>query len=400
VQEQRRARDIEDAVYGCLIGGAIGDALGAPVEGWYFEDIRARHGRLTTFLPSERGNTGTAYLDRTGPPGVPGAVTDDSTLRHYMCLEILRRGGRITPDDFARGWLERLNPDRLWVNERIVLQKLQIGMSAWDSGRGTPPAGCAIMAIAPMGIVNAGDPDQAYRDAFLIASVNQDGVDRDAAATAAAGIAAALVPGVTWDAVFDAMRTHATDVVGRALLLGERLAEQSSDIEAFARGFYASLLDWKWPAPPLAGADRNPHRPTRGWNPDRYFSGSSLEILPALVGVLRLCGHDANEAIIEGASFGRDCDTIGSLAGSFAGSMQGAGAIRGDWIRDCEAANADLFAESDPEAGLDFAGVAAGLVEVLRAEERRARQRADWLATTVVSNDESGSTTRSEEAAA
>jgi len=25
---------ILDKVYGCLIGGAIGDALGAPVEGW------------------------------------------------------------------------------------------------------------------------------------------------------------------------------------------------------------------------------------------------------------------------------------------------------------------------------------------------------------------------------
>jgi len=25
---------ILDQVYGCLIGGALGDALGAPVEGW------------------------------------------------------------------------------------------------------------------------------------------------------------------------------------------------------------------------------------------------------------------------------------------------------------------------------------------------------------------------------
>jgi len=25
---------ILDQVYGCLIGGVIGDALGAPVEGW------------------------------------------------------------------------------------------------------------------------------------------------------------------------------------------------------------------------------------------------------------------------------------------------------------------------------------------------------------------------------
>jgi len=29
-------------VYGCLIGGAIGDALGAPVEGWYYTEIREK----------------------------------------------------------------------------------------------------------------------------------------------------------------------------------------------------------------------------------------------------------------------------------------------------------------------------------------------------------------------
>jgi len=54
-------RDILDAIYGCLIGGAIGDALGAPVEGWYYTEIREKYGRLEELLPGIRGNTGAYY---------------------------------------------------------------------------------------------------------------------------------------------------------------------------------------------------------------------------------------------------------------------------------------------------------------------------------------------------
>jgi len=384
-----RASDLADAVYGCIVGGAVGDALGAPVEGMDFHDIRAEHGgRLETFVPSLRGNTGADYGASRGVPGVPGAVTDDTTLRHYMCLAIIERGGRIDPDDFARIWIDKLNPARFWLNERFVLQKLQIGMNPWESGRGTPPAGCATMAIVPMGVVNAGDPEQAYRDAFLIASVNQDGLNRDAAATVAAGVAAALVPSASWEDVFAAMHANATDVVRRSLYLGERMAETSADVEAFADRFYAELLDWTWPAPPVgsptARGDRGPTGST--WKPRHAFSGSSIEIMPALVGVLRLCGGDVNEAIVEGANFGRDCDTIGSLAGSIAGCLQGASAIRPEWVQECEAANRSFFQEAEGDPDRDFHSVSTRLVDVLRAQARGARERAQMLEQLVEDN--------------
>jgi hypothetical protein len=49
------ARGILDAVYGSVVGGAIGDALGAPVEGWYYTEIRERFGRVTEFVDTQRG---------------------------------------------------------------------------------------------------------------------------------------------------------------------------------------------------------------------------------------------------------------------------------------------------------------------------------------------------------
>ena len=41
------AKDIVDAVYGSLVAGAIGDALGAPAENMYYQDIRVKYGKLT-----------------------------------------------------------------------------------------------------------------------------------------------------------------------------------------------------------------------------------------------------------------------------------------------------------------------------------------------------------------
>jgi hypothetical protein len=67
------------------------------------------------------------------------------------------------------------------------------------------------MAIAPIGIINAGNPDQAYQDGFNIAFVNQDDVNRDGAATLAAGIAAAFIPDATVASVVDFRLTDKKD---------------------------------------------------------------------------------------------------------------------------------------------------------------------------------------------
>jgi ADP-ribosylglycohydrolase len=173
-----------DKVYGCLIGGAIGDAMGAPAEDWHYTDIRPTFGRISTFLPQPARSR----------DGAPGQITDDTTLRHYMCLAIIRKGGRITPDDYAKVWLSDLNPLRLFFTERIVVEKLKLGMNPWETGRGQPLADAAIMAVAPIGIINAGNPAQAFQDGFNVSSIHQDGIERDAAAATAAGFAAAFTP--------------------------------------------------------------------------------------------------------------------------------------------------------------------------------------------------------------
>ena len=73
-----------DKVYGCLIGGLIGDAMGAPVEGWDYKKIAETHGEISDF---------------------DGDGTDDSAIKMILCDAIIKNGGYVTADEFAESFL-------------------------------------------------------------------------------------------------------------------------------------------------------------------------------------------------------------------------------------------------------------------------------------------------------
>jgi len=351
------AANLFNAVYGCLIAGAIGDALGAPVEGWHHADIRREHGKVETFLPQP------ARAERPGG-GAPGTVTDDTVLRHYLCLAIIAEAGRVTPDSYARVWLDKLDPAQLFVTERIVLEKLKLGMNPWATGRGQPAADAAIMSVAPVGIINAADPAQAYQDGFVLALVHQDGLECDAAATVAAGVAAALVHDAGIDDVLDAMRRHSSYEVERLMAMATDLAQKSADVDGFVERFYATMLDHFFPV-----------APGERWDKERTNSPTSREVLPAVVGLLSLCGHDANRCLVEGASFGRDADTIATIAGGLVGALHGASSLHADWVEQCESANQAFLCEADGDSAASFRRTADQLVGALKSQRDRAEQR-------------------------
>jgi ADP-ribosylglycohydrolase len=355
------AKDLFDVVYGCMIGGAIGDALGAPVEGWNYWEIREEYGRLEKLTASPRENSNQQ----------PGGVTGDTVLRQYIALAIVRKEGRILPDDLAELWLEKGSYGLLWSNERTIYEKLAWGMDPWDTGRGANLCGTATMAIAPVGLVNAANPAQAYQDGYVIASVNQDGEERSAAAALAAGIAAALYPEATRDDVLSTMQQHSSQLMQRSLELTMDLSSQCTSVDEFTERFYAHLADWRMACPRHRIKEVPEGYPKRA----KYHSGSSLELIPVALALLHLCQGDVNEAIIAGANFGRDCDTIAGIIGCIAGALEGATAIRGEWVDACEAANRDLFEflEDDPSA--NFYSMAWRLVKVLQAERRVTRAR-------------------------
>jgi ADP-ribosylglycohydrolase len=239
-------------------------------------------------------------------------------------------------------------------------------MSPWDVGQGNIPSACATMAMAPIGIVNAGNPAQAFQDGFNVAFINGDGFNRDAAATLAAGIAAAFAPGATVETVLRAMTEHSTYLVRRAIELTMDLAYASQDVDAFTAQFYERLIDW-W------------SRPSLRWTKERFAQGTGIETVPVAMAILYLCAGDVNQCLVEGASFGRDVDSIANLCGLIAGALEGASAIRQDWIDTVEKANEPFFEEVEGDRTANFCAMARRLVGALEAEKRAAQDRVRML---------------------
>jgi ADP-ribosylglycohydrolase len=354
------ATDITDAVYGCLIGGAIGDSLGAPVEGWTHRRIAEEYGTFEEFRQY--------YMPYSSTEA--GTITSDTTMRHYLCLAAVENGGRVRPADFADVLCEHLNPDRVWINEEIVVKKLSAGIDPWDTGRGSVPDNKATSAITPVGILNAGDPAQAYQDGYTIASMFQDRHHRHATATVAAGVAEAITPEATIESVVETMLNQSTGVVTRALDIALGYADEADSAEELVTTLYDEFLDWRWPAVK--------------WDRDKYhsgelFSASTLESLPVAVAILVICGGDVNRSIVEGVNYGRDSDAVATTAGSLAGTLHGADDIRDEWIATVEERNRDFFEELEDDPDADFRSIAERLVTVLENERREATDRAETL---------------------
>lgn len=345
-----------DAVYGCLIGGAVGDALGAPVEGWTHERIEEEYGTLEEFKQY--------YMPYSKTD--PGSITSDTALRHYLCLAVVEAEGRVYPPDFAEVLRQHLNPDRVWINEEIVVKKISAGVNPWDTGRGTIPDNKMTGAVTPIGIVNAANPEQAYQDGLTIASMMQESPHRHASAAVAAGIAEAVTPEATIGSVVGTMMEQSTGIIERGMDIALGFAETSQSVDELVETLYDQFLDWQWP-----GVQ---------WDRERYgagelFSASPIETLPTAVAILALCDGDVNRSIIEGVNYGRDSDAVATVTGSIAGALHGASEIRTGWKTQCEESNRDFFEELEDDPDADFETMADRLKDAIETEYRKAATR-------------------------
>ncbi|MFH1928497.1 MAG: ADP-ribosylglycohydrolase family protein [Chloroflexota bacterium] len=343
-------------IMGSLWGGAIGDALGGPAEPFGPELVLQKFGgRITTLVD---------YVDE-GPDWYPvgcpkGTYTDDTILRNVLCQAIVRQRGRVDARQFAAEYLGAFSPEhftrpgiQLWLGEAVVYYKLlaceRIDSSilfkphAREIGQDNLPACDAAMMIGPVGLINAGDPHQAYLDALEVGSVIQSGASLAAAAAVAAAVAEAMRVRATPNSILDATLRELEGEVSERVEKAIWLASTCGSPEEFKRGFHEEML--------TKVAD-------------------ALEVVPAAFGILRVTDCAVVPAMLQGANFGRDCDTIATIAGSIAGAYEGADAIPEEWKDAVRAANPD-------QPSIEQLG--AGLHDALIAEEERCAARLGFL---------------------
>jgi ADP-ribosylglycohydrolase len=306
------------------------------VESLHYETIAERFGRITGPMTDRRGG--------------PGDGTDDSALKHLLCTAIIRAEGEVTARDWALVWREQMIPRQYWVPIQNAYYRLMVQDVPPDEvGVGTMLSNSSAMCIAPVGIVNAGNPRTATREALSVARLVHRGTPLEAAGAVAAAVAAALDEQATPDDVVAASTAYLppeSEMVP-AIAAGVALARESAGYEAFRAALYERLLR-PWP-------DR-----------DERFSTAvdPRESVPAALGIFLLADGDPAETILGCANFGRDADTIATIGGAIAGALRGASVLPADWIEAVRSANP-----------VDQDELTDALLAVLR---RRAEQATVW----------------------
>lgn len=143
---------------GCLLGLAIGDALGMPFEGWRPAWIRSKlGGRVQDMLPCPDRNLG------------KGQWTDDTKMALHLCRSIIRKKGKFDPADAAASYVEWFESGDLRGIGRATLEsimRLRQGKPWSESGKtGEFAAGNgSAMRAAPIGLLNCMDMEALKRN--------------------------------------------------------------------------------------------------------------------------------------------------------------------------------------------------------------------------------------------
>ncbi len=329
-----------DKVLGCLYGGAVGDAMGAPVEGLPPAEIRERYGEISDFVASWTTPTGRIKGD--------GRYTDDTHMVQVLSRIYLEADNHLDVFRFARGivpliadeprWIaehEREMPliERLFYPEKWLLMRLRLANADPRLGGVGNMVNCgAAMYAAPVGIVNACDPQAAYREAIEIFSAHQTSYGLEAAGVMAACVAAAFTPGATVDTVIAAALSVAREGTLSAIQAVVDCARNYHDW----RAAIGPLRDAMRPYDGAADNFRDRGNGTDNWQPSRTHS---IEELPIALGMLVVAGGNFEQSIFGGANYGRDCDSIASMAGAISGTLHGVQTIRPAWIQQVNTIN-------------------------------------------------------------
>lgn len=327
---------LADRFAGCIVGGAIGDGLGTSTEGRTPEEIIARFGgRVEDFAPPFT----------TKPDGRhkgDGNVSDDTLMVLALCRAYLAKGGQLDAHDMLTYFLpeivdkptwipeyHREQPliERLFYPEKYLLIRLRLAtVNPREAGIGNMVNCGAAMYAAPVGLMNAGDPDLAYARAVNIFSAHQYSYGLEAAALMAACIAEALRPSATIESVVETALRLAKDGTKKALEAVITAARTAPRDETAQQKHLRAAME---PYDTVKGGVQEFER--TGAFPSQLHA---IEELPLALAYLLIGQGDYTWTVLGAINYGRDSDSIAEMSGAILGAMLGKNGLPERWARE------------------------------------------------------------------
>jgi ADP-ribosylglycohydrolase len=311
-----------DRIYGCLIGAFVGSAMGAAVEGWRWQDIKAKYGVLQELLPY-------AHYTHINKPGSgrlrPPGTTEDGVERiKLLVLSIKEKNGRITAKDLGATWLKYINPNNFGVQmelcDEVLYRVVASGIHPAYAGLYTDFLGIISFARSchPIGLINACNPEEAYKDVWDVGRLYQPlhGGGLDWASVVACSIAYAMRPDATVEGVIDTALKYAPSDGRQRIEIALELAKESQDVFELREKF----------------------DPIYSGKGIRYSFSWGEEVVPKGLAIFYITKGNLKDAIIGGVNFGRDTDCCTAIGAGIAGAFSGASGVPTEWIEQVDKA--------------------------------------------------------------
>lgn len=342
--------------------GAIGDAMGAPVEGRSSRHIRTvlADWDWTRVIPPQDWDGHSHFWKGDG------RITDDTLMVEALMEAYARSGDHLD----AYGWESQLLPvlkqhqvwvpeyqkempifERLWIPEKYPYWRLYGNVDPRTAGVGNLVNCGVAMYSWPVGAINAGDPRAAYQEAAALGSAHNESFAVEAAAVMAAAMAVALDPVGSINQVLNVAGDLARDGTARAIAA----CVAASDPALGCHELCDALREAIRPFDQRTGVS-DEEQPFELQTPNDYGKPSrlaSIEELPVALGILRWGGQDYLRVLRAAVTYGRDCDSTAGMAGSLWGALNGPEGLPADLLKDVErgskrdfAAQAGRFAET------------------------------------------------------
>ncbi|MCD4843449.1 MAG: ADP-ribosylglycohydrolase family protein [Methanosarcinales archaeon] len=284
---------------GCLIGSAIGDALGMQTEGMTSIEIRQYHKYIYNFGPGRAGSPNEKLK--------PGQYTDDTEQTLILARSIIKSGS-FDPELFSKelaNYSKKIISDpelnRGWGKTSLTACKNLLEGIHWkESGIDTPTCGSA-MRVSPIGLVFCERLDLLEKCAVLSSLPTHNNPQSIAGAVAIA------------TAVSLAIKNTTPDIIIR--------------ISAELAGKYD----------PVLGNKIKNIESLKNINEINAFSiiGTSIltiDVVPSALYCFARYPLDFTRTILTAINAGGDTDSIAAIAGAISGAYLGKDAIPKKWL--------------------------------------------------------------------
>ena len=306
-----------------MLGCAIGDALGMPVESWKKEQIQKYAGRITDFLApvlvkDENGNL--VQQDEFGKLRYwtkdfkRGEYTDDTTLSVALAESLIACRG-FNLEDIARRqaaeYTKRLQPDGTvfgGFGQTTIdgFKNLLAGKSPYESGVIGGPGNAPAMKMAPLGLwMHATmNLEKGLHFAHLIGSITHRDPRSLASGVVQAYAVSSLLEGIDRSSFLREITSLCTSVE----------QETPADYPLADRGTLAECLEWISENCDASADEAH-----------RHLKSNSLVFCsyPFALFMFQKYWDEPVEGLIETVNYGGDCDTTGAMFGALAGARHG-----------------------------------------------------------------------------